>query len=138
MNHIKQTILFVFFIILLMSIFALPLFADDTITTPTPTQVDYTLVYPGILPDNPLYIFKAIRDGLVRMFISDPKQKATFDLLQADKRLSASIMLQTKKGSEDTIVTTVSKAENYFSFAVGEASVARQQGGKSMVFWINY
>ena len=129
MHLVQRIVAFLFFLLLLMGIFALPLFAQEAIDTPTPTPVEYTLVYPGLLPDNPLYVFKAIRDGLVRMFISDQKQKATFDLLQADKRLGAALTLSSEKGfSEDLVVQTISKAENYFSYAVGEARVAHQQG----------
>jgi hypothetical protein len=51
-------------------------------------ELDYTLPYPGILPDNPLYIFKNLRDRVMRIFLSDPVKRIEFSLLQSDKFLS--------------------------------------------------
>jgi hypothetical protein len=50
-------------------------------------NVEYYLPYPGLLPDNPLYYLKAIRENIQKFFISDPLRKAQFDLLQANKTL---------------------------------------------------
>ncbi len=55
--------------------------------------VDYTLPYPGILPDNPLYPLKAFRDRMVSVLIADPVKKSLFNLLQADKRLQSAVYL---------------------------------------------
>ena len=115
-------------LLLLVSVFSLPLFASSENQTRV-VESDYALPYPGLLPDNPLYVAKAIRDGIVRFFISDPKQKASFDLLQADKRLSAALMLsQQQHFDESLIIQTISKAENYFSYAIGEVKTAKSQG----------
>src|SRR5260221_7243175 len=74
--------------------FAQELMVSPTATSsPTPTVVQYDLPYPGILPDNPLYTLKVIRDEVVSFFISDPLKKASFDILQADKRIGASLYL---------------------------------------------
>ncbi|HSW97310.1 MAG TPA: hypothetical protein VLF89_05800, partial [Candidatus Saccharimonadales bacterium] len=35
-------------------------------------QIQYDLPYPGLLPDNPLYSLKVLRDKIVEFFISDP------------------------------------------------------------------
>lgn len=121
-------------VLLLLLVFAaLPLFAQETATpSSSPAagiQSDYMLPYPGILPDNPLYIFKAMRDKVISILISDPKSKTSFDLLQADKRLAAAFaMSKEPQHSDDLIIQTISKGENYFSFAVGEAGLAKQQG----------
>src|SRR5579883_115828 len=57
----------------------------------SPTGVpDYVLPYPGILPDNPFYFLKVLRDRLILFFISNPTKKSSFYLLQSDKRLEAS------------------------------------------------
>lgn len=97
--------------------------------SPTPITVDYTMPYPGLLPDNPLYVLKVFRDKLISFFISDPLKRSSFDVLQADKRLQGAYYLQKKGNSYDELVgSTVSKAENYFNSAVGEAKQAKSMG----------
>lgn len=90
-------------------------------------RVEYTLPYPGILPDSPLYFLKAARDRVVVFFISDPFKKAEFDLLQADKRLSAGIALF-EKGKKDLSESTISKGENYFEDGIKNLKEAKKQG----------
>jgi hypothetical protein len=91
------------------------------------TEISYELPYPGLLPDNPLYFLRVIRDKTVDFFISDPVKKTEFDLLQADKRLNAGIFLL-NKGKISLALTTVSKAENYFSEAIDKMGEAKMQG----------
>lgn len=104
--------------------------------TPSPTipsSVSYELAYPGILPDNPLYVFKVARDVIVGFFISDPLKKAQFDLLMADKRLNAGVYLSDEKQTpkrDGQIADVVSKGENYFFDAVSEV---RKAVGKNEV-----
>ncbi|HEV2340053.1 MAG TPA: hypothetical protein VGT05_04865 [Patescibacteria group bacterium] len=96
---------------------------------PAPQVITYPLPYPGLLPDNPLYGLKVLRDRLVSIFITDPQQQATFDLLQADKRLSASMyLLQGTAQKEQLALDTISKAENYFFYAIENATIAKKQG----------
>ena len=90
-------------------------------------KVSYELPYPGLLPDSPLYFLKIIRDKTVGFLISDPLRKAEFDLLQADKRLNAGIYLF-NKGKTSLAISTVSKAENYFTQALDEMGDAKMQG----------
>lgn len=93
------------------------------------TTVDYTLPYPGLLPDNLLYPLKAFRDKLVSFFITDAKKQATFDLLQADKRLAASqALLQEQNPQQQLVSQTVSKGENYFEDAIVNVTEAKKQG----------
>lgn len=99
----------------------------------TPTQApvvsQYTLPYPGILPDNPLYFIKVARDTIVGFFIADPLRKATFYLLQSDKRIAASWYLEKEpKRNEALILTTLSKSTNYMDQAIGSLRTARQTG----------
>lgn len=96
---------------------------------PDSIGVDYELPYPGILPDNPLYILKAIRDRIVLFLISDIVKKSEFELLQADKRLNAAYYLS-KKGKEKYPLaeSTVSKAENYLESAISDTYKAKAQG----------
>lgn len=96
-----------------------------TITpTPTPQQIDYTLPYPGILPDNPLYFLKAARDKMISIFISSPFKKAEFDLLQADKRLNMGVYLESTHKPQ-FISSTISKGENYFEEGIGQLQEAK-------------
>lgn len=90
-------------------------------------RVEYTLPYSGMLPDSPLYFLKAFRDRLIATFISDPIKKAEFDLLQADKRLSAAIALF-EKGKKDLAESTISKGENYFEDGLKNLDLAKRQG----------
>lgn len=92
-------------------------------------QIQYDLPYPGLLPDNPIYTLKVMRDKIVEFFISDPAKKADYEMLQADKRINASIYLSTGKPvHEDLISSTVSKAFNYFEQAVVQTQAAAKQG----------
>ncbi len=61
--------------------------------TPMPKPVEYVLPYPGMLPDNPLYVLKNFRDRIIEFLISNPVNKAEFYILQADKKLSMGISL---------------------------------------------
>lgn len=90
---------------------------------------NYELAYPGILPDHPLYFIKAGRDRIISFFISQPIKKAEFNLLQADKRIHASLLLSEKR--EDKIglaQSTFSKGENYFEMAINNTEEAKRQG----------
>jgi hypothetical protein len=99
-----------------------------SISTPSAT-VEYSLPYPGILPDNPLYFMKALRDKVVSFFISDPLKKAEFNLLMADVRLNAALYLFEKGESKYGLAeTTISKAENYFYNSLVMVNNAKQQG----------
>jgi len=61
--------------------------------TPTPVEEEYVLPYPGVLPDNPFYFLKTIRDRIMEWLIADPLRKIDFYVLQSDKNLNAGIML---------------------------------------------
>jgi hypothetical protein len=92
-------------------------------------SVNYALPYPGLLSDNPLYFFKAVRDAFTRFFISDPFKKAEYDLLQADKNLNTGYYLFLKNVSKDKmILTAITKGENSFENAIKEVSGAKEQG----------
>jgi len=98
-----------------------------TASSSSQQQNNYELPYPGLLPDSPLYFLRIIRDKTVGFLISDPLKKAEFDLLQADKRLNAGIFLF-NKGKSSLALSTVSKAENYFTQALGQMEEAKRQG----------
>lgn len=90
-------------------------------------KVNYELPYPGLLPDNPLYFLRVIRDRVVSFLISDSLKKAEFNLLQSDKRLNAGVYLF-NKGKIDLAISTISKAENYFEKSLQKIKEARRQG----------
>lgn len=90
-------------------------------------HVEYSLPYPGILPDSPLYFLKVVRDNLLGLFISDPLKKADYGLLMADKRLTSANALIDKK-NYPLAITTLSKAENYFYQAIQNAARAKTEG----------
>ena len=95
--------------------------------TKSAEKINYALPYPGILPDNPLYFLKAVRDGIISFVISDPVKKAEFHLLTSDKRISASLLLA-EKGKLDLAISTLSKGNNYFHKAMENASAAKKMG----------
>lgn len=114
----------VIFVALLLFGFSTIAFAQNSTES---GRVDYDLPYPGILPDSPLYNLKTFRDKVVSLFISDPTKKAEFDLLTADKRLGAAIILY-EKGKKELAETTISKGENYFEDAIENLKLSRTQG----------
>jgi hypothetical protein len=79
--------------------------------------VNYELPYPGMLPDNPLYIFKVIRDGIVKLLINDELTKARFSLKNAEKRIYAGKML-VEKGKDKLAVEIIAKGNNYLDDAL--------------------
>ena len=121
--------LFLFFLLFNILLFSQKSFAQQSSPSAltVPTNVEYSLPYPGILPDNPLYFLKAFRDNLVGFFVSDSLKKSDYDLLMADKRLVSANALIDKK-NYDLAITTLSKAENYFDQAVQNVQLAKQQG----------
>ncbi len=99
---------------------------SDATLSATPT-VEYTLPYPGILPDHPLYKIKLFRDRALDFLIRDPLKRIEFNLLMADKRLNMGISL-TEKERYALAEETVSKGEKYFVHAVDEFKKARDEG----------
>ncbi|KKT75798.1 MAG: Fibronectin type III domain-containing protein [Microgenomates group bacterium GW2011_GWA2_44_7] len=89
------------------------------ITSPTvsPTPINYILPYPGILPDSPLWVFKALRDRLILLLAWDSVSKVEKELLLADKRLKAAEAL-IEGGKMSLGVSTAIKGEKYLLDAV--------------------
>lgn len=86
--------------------------------TPTPV-VEYTLPFPGVLPDHPLYLVKAARDKILLFFTSNSEKRVHLNLLFADKRLVMGQFLW-EKGNMDLSVSTISKSEKYLLASVLE------------------
>lgn len=88
----------------------------------------YSLPYPGLLPDNPLYFVKALRDKIIEILTSDPIKKADFYLLQADKRVNEGQMLFDKGKTKYSMgITAMSKGENYFEKGILQLQFAKKQ-----------
>jgi hypothetical protein len=101
--------------------------------TETP-EIDYQMPYEGkVLPDSPLWVFKAARDRIWFLVTSSPLRKAELALLFSDKRLvSSRILLERHK--PDLAITTLAKGEKYLEVALSEESIARSQGNDTSRF----
>jgi hypothetical protein len=106
---------------------------DEATPSAEPVQetietISYTLPYPGILPDNPLYSIKMIRDRIVLFLISDKIKRSQFNLLQADKRLQAGVYLFQKDANKTSLaLSTISKGQNYFVDAINDATDVQKE-----------
>lgn len=126
---------FILILFLLLGSIVPAVFAEDNgspaavLTTPLVRHIDYSLAYPGILPNNPLYPIKMARDKIVLFLITDPVKRAKFNLLQADKRVAAgALLLQENKKNEALAITTIEKGENYFHEAMNQAFQIKREG----------
>ncbi len=88
--------------------------------------VDYVLPYPGILPDSPLWVIKALRDKVVGLFMFDPVQKGYYNLHLADKYLAAGIALK-NYGKTELGEKTLVLAEEHLGRALTENAKARSR-----------
>lgn len=122
----KKLVIILSFLILLTNLTSSS-FAQSATEEAKIINVSYDLPYPGILPDNPLYLLKVIRDNLIGFFVSGNIKKAEYDLLMADKRLVSANYLVEKKNYQ-LAITTLSKAGNYFDQAIQLAAQAKTQG----------
>lgn len=86
---------------------------SQTVGEETQPKVLYTLPYPGLTPDSPLYFLKAARDRIIDVATRDHMKKAELYLLLSDKRASMALTLA-QKGKNKLAVTTFSKGEKYF------------------------
>jgi len=96
-------------------------------------EVNYFLVYPGILPDHFLYPIKMVRDRLQLLLITNFLKKGDLLLKYADKRLGAGQVLI--EGNKIELgITTLTKAEKYFKQAVDQEKLAREKGEDTKSF----
>jgi hypothetical protein len=95
--------------------------------TPTPEPVQYELPYPGMLPDNPLYVLKQVRDWILDKLIMDPVKKTEFYILQGDKRLGMGLQLNAS-GNGVLSEQIISKGEKYMNNAVQTLLTLKAQG----------
>ncbi len=96
---------------------------------PKALAVDYSLAWPGILPDNRLYKLKVLRNKIIYRMIINPVKKVEFDLLMADKTIYATKLLTDKREialAKDTAL----KGENYYSMLVQDYNKTLLSGKK--------
>ena len=101
--------------------------AGEPRVSPAPEPVHYELPYPGMLPNNSLYVLKQVRDWILDKMIMDPVKKAEFYILQGDKRLAMGIMLS-ESGNGVLSEQTISKGEKYMNSAVTTLLTLKVQG----------
>lgn len=105
----------------------IPTITEEQGATKSAEKIEYALPYPGILPDNPLYFLKALRDRIIGFLITDQLKKAEFNLLTSDKRIYAALLLS-EKGKDQMTVDTLSKSNNYFHNALSSTDEAKKVG----------
>lgn len=90
-------------------------------------KIDYTLPYPGVLPDNPIYFLKVLRDNVLLFLIQDRVQRSFYLIRLADKRVESAKMLL-DKGETSLAAETAVQGEDYLTRAVDEAAGAKTEG----------
>jgi hypothetical protein len=120
--------IFVFFLSCFF-LLGLPLAVHAEEQTPSEAVSDYPLPYPGLLPDHPFYSFKLIRDELHGWLISNPLEKAEFDLLQSDKFVETSFLLLTQEQKKTELsFAMLAKGYSYFEDGIAKSDAAKKQG----------
>jgi len=104
-----------------------PDLSEEKEATP-PAFIEYNLAYPGILPDHPLYKLKVLRDKISVAFISNPRKKIDFYLLQADKGILAAAML-VDKNNILLAKETALKAEHNYTLLTYKLYLLGERGG---------
>lgn len=97
-------------------------------------KIEYYLPYPGVLPDSPLYKVKMVRDRISMWLTFGEEKKAERELLYADKRINAAVVLS-EGGKKSLGVSTATKASKYLygSFVKLEKAAKSGKDVKSML-----
>lgn len=91
-------------------------------------KIDYLLAYPGtVIPGHFFWPLKAVRDRVWLLLTTNITRKAELNLLFADKRIGASLVLFENKKCE-LGYTTLTKAQKYFFEASRLEKIAREEG----------
>jgi len=123
---LKKALIFLGFLILIISI-PLSVYLSEVAEVKADNKVVYTLPYPGILPDHPLYFLKAMRDRIYLFTTRDLQKRAKVYLLYSNKRI-ASAQLLLEKGKEKMALDTLAKGEKYFFEIPFLMQQAKKQG----------
>ncbi len=89
--------------------------------------VEYTLIYPGILPDHPLYFIKTIRDNIVYFLTRDYIKKAKLNLDFSDKKAAMALLLS-QKGKWKLSTDTILDGEREFGKIPELLNISKKQG----------
>ena len=99
-------------------------------------KVEYTLPYPGILTDNPLFLLKRVRDGLLIFLTRDPIKKADLWILVADKKIEmARLLAESKKWK--FAADTALESERDFNNVLVMMSISKKKGAAAPEGFIN-
>lgn len=90
-------------------------------------RIAYDLPYPGLLPTNPLYRIKSVRDGMMEFMTRDNVRKAELHLLMADKHLRSAQLLSSYR-SYPYVAPALLRSQQYFAKSIKDAIAAKQQG----------
>jgi len=130
MKNFGRYILLISFVVLVPFITYFVLGASETLVKTPQEKVIYNLPYPGLLPDNPLYITKIVRDKITDFLTRDNIKKAELYLLNSDKRASMAMALALK-GKNQLAIDTFIKGEKYFIKIPDLLRSAKKQGGQA-------
>jgi len=118
-------------LLLLLLLIIPPFFYLFNYSAPISLNIDnkdkYELPFPGLLPDHPLYLFKAARDQALVFVTTDYERKARLQLELSDKRVRAGELLVDEKKYE-LAGSSFSKGERYFEQSIETLSSAKKQG----------
>ena len=97
-------------------------------------EINYQFPAAGtVLPDNPFWPLKALRDRVWYLISPSPLRKAELALLFSDKRLvSAQTLLG--EGKADIAISSLTKGEKYLEVATREEKIARGQSYDTSAF----
>jgi len=129
-KNFGRYILLISFVIVVPFVTYFVLGASDTLVKNPQEKVIYNLPYPGLLPDNPLYLTKVIRDRITDFLTRDNLKKAELYLLYSDKRASMSLVLASK-GKNQLAIDTFVKGEKYFLKIPELLKSAKKQGAQA-------
>ena len=88
--------IFIFFTSIIFNIYPSPIHGQEEIRIES-KKISYDLPYAGMLPDNPLFFIKNVRDKILEFATRDQIKKASLYLLFADKRIRMAIELSKKR-----------------------------------------
>lgn len=116
-----------FFCILSMPLFFYLYFSTQPVVAAQDDRIHYELPYPGILPGNPLYSVKSVRDFMMQWMMRDNIKKAQLRLQISDKNARGAQMLSKDK-DYDHAEQMLMDGEQMFDRAIEDTLNAKEQG----------
>lgn len=123
----KISILVVSFLIVIPAFFYIIASSYSQAITLSEKKVIYDLPYAGILPDNPLYVLKQVRDFVLEFTTRDQMKKAEMLLVSSDKKIHMAQLLS-KKGKSKLVIQVLVAAEKQSLKIPGLVTSSKQQG----------